>query len=447
MSEILQRVRNVAFIRIISIPLEILSGILTARYLSIQDYGLYALVFLFSTLLLSFGSLGIGPSIIYFIGKKKIESGRLFNTLFLFALFLGSLYYISINYLLIDFISPFFVKGRFELYLLHLSTLIIPILLLQKYLRKMLQGYGYVEEFSFSSNFLNSAFKFIFTLLAIYLFDGGLVGLIVSTLISNLCVTVYIIQALFRHNLFNFPSFSLLSRSDASAMFMFASKGHLGAVFQRSNDQLTQLLSAQYLSINEFGYIALALKLTGLFTIGIDVILTVVTPLFARNKHDFAFKSGTRIMRLLFIFTLCISTVFSLFLPFVVSSLYGEKFVPAVNVALLVIPGLVFLSVTKLINLTLNLQGYPTIPSISRLIGFTFNILLLYYLLSSFKEVGYSLALTASYISMFVASFIFYNRKFNIPLRHVLIPTLSEIRDLYITLLAWIQSRSIRQQT
>ena len=143
------------FIQVLSVNkialfIELVTSALIARYLGVTDYGIYVTIYLIPLFVSSIGSFGLGPSIIYHLNNfnKSYKKSEIFFTTAIFAIILGLLYYLLINFIFIDYLNYFIIKNKFDPNLLTISCFIIPILILQKYIRQFLRGLYKIKEFT-----------------------------------------------------------------------------------------------------------------------------------------------------------------------------------------------------------------------------------------------------------------------------------------------------------
>ena len=114
--------------------LEIITSILLVRSLGATTYGIYTIAFLIPNIIVSFGSLSLGPAIIYHLNRKKLPVSGLFFSTLLIGTLLGAIYYLSF-YLLVDPIQAVYLQDKVPNNILFVSMLLVPIRLVQKYTR------------------------------------------------------------------------------------------------------------------------------------------------------------------------------------------------------------------------------------------------------------------------------------------------------------------------
>lgn len=430
MSNFFGKIINVTFLKVIALPIDLLTSVLIVRNLNSYNYGIYIILFLVPNLISAFGSLGIGPSIVYHLGKKKISITKTFFTFAILALLIGFIYYYLINYLLIDQLDTYFIKGRFSITFLKISSLIIPLSLLQKYLRKILQGLNLVEEFTVTSGILFSIIKILVIYSIFYIFKTSFESLIWSIVVINLIVTFIIIFIFIRYHLLNINEIGFLDLKDFKSVLKFALKGHVGSVIQKTNDQITQIISLNLLGPSEVAYISLALKITSILRMLIGNIQTVLIPKIARSSLvnvKIIIPKVTRVLTLLIVSS---SIIFMLLIPYLIKILYGKDFLEVINLSFLLIPGIILITICKVFNLTLFHTGSPHLLSKIRFVGLAVNLLIISFLIRIYGELGYSISLSLSYGVMFLVSYIYFWKKFKITFQELFFLKVEDVKFL-----------------
>ena len=414
MSSFFKTTKDIFLMKFGALIIDFLVSISITRYLNPNNYGIYVLIFLIPSFITSLGSFGLGPSIIYHLGSRKLSPTKVFLTLFLLAIFLGSIYYLLINFVFIEIIDNVFVRDRFSLSLIKVSTLIIPISLTQKYLRKILQGMNKVKAYSFISNLFVSLLRLFFVFLVVFVFKTGLYGMILVNLLINSIVTLAILYAFKHYNLLQINELGLLKKDEFLSITSFALKGHISSLLQKSNDQLIRLLCEPLLSAAQFGFISLALQISSSLLIGIKSLQDVLLPKISPMKISEIKKAIPLLTSFSLIFNIITASCFAIILPKIIYYFYGSSYSQVSIICYFLIPGILFQSIYKIYNLTLNQMGYPFLTTLTRSAGLIVNLIMVYLLVIRFQEIGYSIALSTSYLSMLITSYYLIIKKLNL---------------------------------
>ena len=131
----IRTISQTAVIQVISVLFEFITSVILVRNLGPLNYGVYTAVFIIPNLITGLGAMGIGPSIIYFSGRK------IFNlwAIFYFSLIVGTLLstlYLGLFYLLVDPIQKYIFTERIDALLILMASLMIPLNLFNPILLK-----------------------------------------------------------------------------------------------------------------------------------------------------------------------------------------------------------------------------------------------------------------------------------------------------------------------
>lgn len=414
MSIFFKTTKDIFLIKLSALIIDFLVSISITRYLNPNNYGIYVLIFLIPSFITSLGSFGLGPSIIYHLGSRKINPTKVFASLILLAILLGTVYYLLINFVFIEFIDNFFVRGRFSLSLINFATLIIPISLTQKYLRKILQGMNKVKAYSFISNLFLSLLRLFFVFLVVFVFKTGLYGMILANLLINLIVTLAILYCFKYYNILKINDFGLLKKDEFSSIISFALKGHISSVLQKSNDQLIRLLCEPLLTSTQFGFISIALKLSSTLLIGIKTLQDILLPKISQMKINEIKKTLPTLTSFSLLFTSIGAICLAIILPKTIFFFYGSDYEQVSKICYFLLPGILFQSIYKIYNLTLNQMGFPFLTTLTRSSGLIVNLIMVYFLVIRFQEIGYSIALSTSYFFMLITSYYLLSKKIDL---------------------------------
>ena len=130
----LKTISQTSAIQIISVIFEFAASVILVRYLGPLSYGIYTAVFIIPNLVTGLGAFGIGPSVIYFSGRRTFNLWAIFYFALISALFLSILYLI-ILYASSGLIYEYVFTERIELIYILIASLIIPLNLFNKFSR------------------------------------------------------------------------------------------------------------------------------------------------------------------------------------------------------------------------------------------------------------------------------------------------------------------------
>lgn len=422
------------FIQVLSVNkialfIELVTSALIARYLGVTDYGIYVTIYLIPLFVSSIGSFGLGPSIIYHLNNfnKSYKKSEIFFTTAIFAIILGLLYYLLINFIFIDYLNYFIIKNKFDPNLLTISCFIIPILILQKYIRQFLRGLYKIKEFTLIIKLLPSLIRLPVILCIIYIYNFRIEGLVFVPLIVQSIVTITLIIVTLKQ--FDFDSYILEYKKFKNILF-FGLKNHIGSVIQKSNEQLIMIIIIPLLAVESIGLISLSFKFVSFLVSFTSSIHVVFVPKVSKSSNDQKLILFPRLTRLLILTLILASAIFIIFLPFFVEIIYGNQFKDTVLLAYILIPGTIALAVVRTSNTTFTQSGRPLIKTYVRGIGFILNILILTSFISYFGMYALMISTSISYLFMLIVSLILIKKYYRISYKDILFFNKNDFRYL-----------------
>jgi len=403
----------------IALAIELVTSAMIARYLGVMDYGIYITIYLIPLFVSSIGSLGIGPSIIYHLNNfnESYKKSEIFFTTAIFAVVLGFFYYLLINFIFKDYLNYLIIKNKFDTNLLTISCLIIPILLLQKYIRQFLRGLYKIKEYTLIIDLFPSLIRLPVIFCIIYIYNYRIEGLVFAPLIVQSIVTITLTIVTLKQ--FDFDSYILEFKKFKNILF-FGLKNHIGSVIQKSNEQLIMIIIIPLLAVESIGLISLASKFTKLIVGFTSSIHVVFVPKISKSSNDQRLVLFPRLTRLLILTLISVSVIFVIFLPFFVEIIYGNQFKDTVLLAYILIPGTVALAVVRTSNTTFTQSGRPLIKTYVRGSGFILNIIILISLISYFGMYAPMISITISYLFMLFVSLLLIKKYYLISYRDIL---------------------------
>lgn len=430
--DFLKKTSQIAISKYIPIPLEIVTSVIIIRWLGVSNYGIYNIAFMVPIIIISIGSFGFGPAVIYYYNKRKLQISEIFTTLLIIGLLLGLAYY-SFTYFLLDIIQQHFLKEKVSNDLMVIALLLIPILLIQKYIRNILRATYRIKEYAILVHLLPNVVRFILVLIMLVVFNLGLKGLFWVTIITESIVIIGIIVAL-SSDLFSGYSdgIRVLDIKDIRDIFIFGIKGHLGGTIQKTNDQLATMFMTFFLSTTDIGYYTLASRIVNAAGGIKSSIGTVLSTKISKSNLSEISIYFPYLTRLLFSISIIIGIIIVLILPFLVPLLYGPTFKPVVHIGMILTPGIMLFPIVLMIMVMFSQTGKPLMKAAIRSVGFVINAILLIILLKPLGPIGAALAATSSNLIIFVIALILANRYINIPISDLVIIKNQDIKKLIV---------------
>jgi len=389
------------FTQIAATVLITIISIINARYLGPSGLGIMSLVVVVLTLLSMFGNLGIGLSNIYFGGKKKYSWEELSTNSLVSALILGTVLIVAGIIYFLYFSENLIPQTGAEL--LIIISFIVPFMLLINYLQSILLGQYRIKEYNITTilqNLMYLAFIFINFLVI----NGGVKGVIISYAAAVLLTSLLLIL---RVKTLRRLSFKLKIFIDS---IKFGVKGYIGTVIQFFSYRIDMLILNMLLGAASVGYYTIAVSLVEALWYFPNAIGTLLLSRTPKLKTEDVNKSTPLVSRNAFFITLVLGVVLFVFGKFIILLLFGNKYLPSVEPLWYLIPGIVALSICKVLGNELAGRGKPIINTYISITSLVVNVPLNFLLIPVLGISGSALASTVSYTVSAILTLVYFSR-------------------------------------
>lgn len=396
-------VRNAAIIfssKLLLFLLNFAKSILIHRLLGPLGKGKFALITQIPRLLTTVGSLSIGTSTLYYTARKKHELNDIISTSFIVAVFLG-LILIFLVFLLFDYL-PISLIRDLKLNQILIASLIIPFSLINIYSVSILLGRNYTQKAA--RLWVLAPFSLLFYLVLFnVIWKYGVMGAVAALVMSTVTVTVISVVYLLQQAKIRFR----INRGYLKQTVSYGLKAHLGACAQFLNYRLDIFFVQYYLGFTQLGYYTLAVALAELLW---DLPFSVSTALFQKVSSSIdedANKLTPLLCRNTFFLMLLITGGVFLMCKVIIRIAYSPAFLPSALALRILLPGILILSITKVLSGDLSGRGKPIYSTKAALIGLFLNISLNLLFIPKWGIVGAAFASTISYSTQ-TAVILFY---------------------------------------
>jgi len=419
--------------QIASVLLGIAATVVIARVLGPSGNGAYALVILVPTLLALVGNLGIGISNLYFGGKKKYDFAQLASNSLISALILGLLSSAA-------FVAYFFVfRPSFlsEVEPLHvvLAVAMVPFSLLTSYLACILLGQGRIRQYNLLQ-VAPRASSLALILLLLLAFRGEVLAAVAAWCVGILVTASISVLLVLKATRIRW-SFQPRVFKDS---LRFGVQGYLGNVFQFLNYRVDMLMVAYFMSVSYVGYYSIAVAMAEALWYFPGAVGTMILSRTPGLTAEEANKTTPRICRTTFFITIVSALALLGLSRYFVMLLFGSEFLPAVKPLWYLLPGVVALSICKVLSNELAGRGKPIINAVVAGISLGVNIPMNLLLIPRMGIAGAALASTISYSVSAVVTLVAFMRISGNGWFDTLIIKVEDVR-LYASLFARVGNR------
>jgi O-antigen/teichoic acid export membrane protein len=389
--------------------------IVISRVLGPAGQGAYSLIILIPTIIAMVGNLGIGIANAYFGGKRTYKLSDIATNSVVAAVGFGIILAAAFLVYYFVFKPPFLsgVKGEAVV----IAAFALPFSLLIMYFGFILLGQGRIKEFNLI-NLTQGGALLIFTLFLLFVIRKDVLSPVIAWTVGVILAATISIWLVRRTTVmsraFNYPLFK--------ASVKFGVQGYLGNVIQFLNYRLDMLLIAILMSLEFVGYYSVAVPMAEALWYFPSAVGTVI---FARTitlSPEEANKSTPRICRNTLFLTILAALILLFLAKYLIIIFFGSAFLPALRPLQILLPGVVALSIFKVLANEISGRGKPIINTYVAGTSLAINIPLNLLLIPRIGISGAALASTVSYTASAVLSIVIFVRISGVRWTELVIP-------------------------
>lgn len=407
MSSFLKDLSRVGISNITIILSGIATSVVTARYIGPEGNGIIAALILYPSLFLTIGSLGIRQSTAYFLGKEHFPEHRI-KTAITQIWCLSTLISVFVCY----FLMVKFSRSAEDKLLVWLALIPIPFSLFITYNSGIFLGKNNIKEFN-KVNWIPPLITLFLTFILVGVLGLGIKGALISAISGPVYMaTLMLLSKDFLKSL-NWKFDFIVIKSLLSLGIVYA----IALLIINLNYKIDVLILDRLSTSYELGIYS---KGAGIIQYLWQIPMLLSTIIFSRSaisKDDYAFSlKVARLLRMSIIFV-GLSSIFLFFLSkYIIIAMYGDPFYGSISCLKILLPGVVLLTVFKVMNMDLAGKGKPWVSMKAMIPGLILNILLNVLLIPDLGANGASWASTISYTFSSILFSYFYIKETKIPI-------------------------------
>jgi len=385
--------------------------VITARYLGPELNGVIAALMVYPSLFMTLGSLGIRQATAFYIGKE-IYSEASIKRAVIHLWYISTLFCLVSSYALIKFFSNIDDNET----LIYLAIAPIPFTLFITYNSGVFLGKNEIKEFN-KVNWIPAVLKFFSVVLLVVIFSYSITGAMVAAIISPFLMSLILLKK----NEF-FKAFSLSVEWQVLKPLFSLGIIYAAALMIISLNYKVDIIILNKLS-TDFE--------TGIYSKGAQLIeylwqipMMLSTIVFARSastsdNHAFSLKV-TQLLRISLIVLGGTSIILAIFSDLLIDLLFGVEFKGSARVLLFLLPGVVLLTIFKVLNMDLAGRGKPWVSMKAMIPALFVNVILNIMFIPKYGAVGAAVTSSISYSIAALIFLHFYSVQTKIPIRSVL---------------------------
>jgi O-antigen/teichoic acid export membrane protein len=378
--------------RVFIVVVGFLSTVVISRQLGPEGKGILEAVLIFPTIFVTLAEMGIRQSTVHYLGKKQFPEPEIVGMLYYFLIGFSGLGMGICALLYWQLANPNFTAP-----MIGLALLSIPLYLVASYSSGVFLGKEAIAQFN-RIQCLPRFLKLLFLVLLVWLAQIDVVGAIGALILALAVNGGYALWSVARMVPLQISFNTKLARKMLSLGMVYA----LSLFIVNINYKIDVVLLERLSTAAEIGQYNTGVVITELIW-QLPAALGVVV--FSRSanvgKSSADRREFTQKIAKLLRVTLAISIVAAIFLaaiaPILIPLLYGDAFQPSVRVLQLLIPGVVILTIFKVLNMDLAGKGRPEVSLTIFVPAAILNIGLNWLWIPTYGANGAAMASTISY--------------------------------------------------
>ena len=379
--------------QVVGVGVRVLWGALVARVLEPENKGVQTIATTTAMMLVAAGNLGLAQAIVYFTASRRGEPRRLVGIGAVSAVALGMVLAV-VCWLLRPWLLSFGAFRGVTPAVLAVAVTIPGAMLLQAHMQGVVRGLARISWYNLNDLLVRfSSLAAVVVLMVVW--RGGIRGALASQTFGYLVpalVTAWLLRR----------EFGVLWRPGGALLRQL-----LGYGIRAHPQTAADFLNAQRLDMfvlahfyahdtKQVGYFSVAVAAAGLLWFTSDAVGTVLLPVASAGTEEQANRFSPQVCRhTIFLTTLAGAAMMLLVRP-ATWLVYGEAYMPAVNAILVLVPGFVVYSITKVLVRDLAGRGLPLIPSLATVANVLVSLGLDFVLIPRFGILGAALAYTVA---------------------------------------------------
>ncbi len=370
--------------------LSLILQILLARLLGPSGRGSYTVCVIFSLVLSCFFMVGLNGAVGYFVASKQMTPSNGISSIF----FLGSIeaiFCIFFGLVLLNLPIPFFDRASITSFYIALAW--APLQIFNFSLVLLLLSIKEFKCYAFCS-VAEVISQLLFILLLVGCFKLGTEGSIISCIagtIFSIFISISFLRKRYKVS-WSFPKGTIIY-----GLLHYGYRYWFSELSQLLHVQAGPLFLGFFASEKEIGIFSVGFALVARVIMLPDSIVSVIQPRVAEDRHgrpDLIAQSA----RVSGLISFCVLIFIGIFSMPIVSILFSSKFLGAVDIIWVLLPGIALRCSTKLILPYLNGTNRPGVQSWATIGSLFVNYIFLSFLYPLFGLIGAGIAMSLSYI-------------------------------------------------
>jgi O-antigen/teichoic acid export membrane protein len=400
------------------------TSIIVARTLGPDGKGVYVLVITLGAFLALFFNFGLNSAITYLTASKTFQEKELFSFAVIAAALWGvvgilifiPIYNFVLSNSLLSNVNPNYV---------YLVVGVFPINLLISFITSILLGRQFLLQYNLVEViriFSNLALQIVSALAG-----WGLTGAIFAWAIANLIACGF---ALWFTRSF-FSARVELARRIFKPAFAYGSKSYIANLLTFFNYRLDTFLVNFFSGVAAVGLYSTGVSMAELLYYLPNAISGALFPKVPTITPEAASQLTARLCRIVLLVTIPLCIVFGVIGILLIPWIFGAPFKPSISPFLLLLPGIIGISVSKLIAADLSGRGKPQYAMYISIFTVIMTISLDILLIPRASINGAAIASTSAYLASALLYIIWFSKETSLPWNLIITPERGDFVILY----------------
>lgn len=388
----------------------ILAGLLVSIILTHKlgpgGFGIYSAILVIPLIVVSFAQLGMSGASVYHIGRKHFEQRDIVANV-LMILVITSILGILIT------AAAFWIIGdeKYTTVYILLVLLMIPFRLAMAYFGGIFVGREEITKANFI-NWFSEVVHLAAVILLVWIFSLGIKGALLALVLSFFLITCWALYTLQREYGLQIRFRPEIIKSLLSMGFLFS----LSFMIIQLNFRIDVLLLKELATPEEVGYYSLGVSIAEkLWQIPLAISVVLLSRTVNSNDQENINRTTARLVRVSLVAGLVAAAALVAVSPWVIPVIWGVKFLPSVPVMQYILPGILFISIYRVLNSRLAGIGKPQFSIYVFTPALVLNVLLNLWWIPLYGAFGAVMATNVSYSLGTIAYVILYSRIVGMP--------------------------------
>ena len=390
--------------------LSLLISVVISRVLGPSLKGAYSIFVLTLRLASMLVIFGLGAAVVYLGAQDSTRLPRLAGNGLAAAVGTGLLGIVLVEAVIsTPFFRDYLQENSLNIHLLQAGILILPFLQVQAYLVEILRAGGDIMRYNLA-RLARVALTLIGVIIWVWAWPSGVTGAVVAwvgaVLISALLTVWWALQLCH----FQLAWDQALFRQ----MLRFGLKLYPGNIMQFLNYRLDVFIVGFLLGPLEVGlYVTATALAERLWDIPHALRTVLLQRVAASDEENTANQLTAQTVRITLTLVSFIALLLALIAFPLIQILYGQAFLPSVSLLIILLPGIVLLSVGKLLATHLSGRGHPEVGTYAAAVALIATVTLDFLLIPQYGLTGAAIASTISYTvsALMIFSIFLYHSK------------------------------------